>query len=88
MKEIKIRIEDDELVEDIDLWLRSGQLRVSRTKLLEALLLAFGLVLIEGLREQRTRWAEAQREGSRKPVTSKKIAAKPPAGFKIKTPTI
>jgi len=46
------------------------------------------LVLIEGLREQRTRWAEAQREGSRKPVTSKKIAAKPPAGFKIKTPTI
>jgi len=42
MKEIKIRIEDDELVEDIDLWLRSGQLRVSRTKLLEALLLAFG----------------------------------------------
>jgi hypothetical protein len=50
-------------------------------------------VLVAGLREQRTRWNAAQAEGSRKPVTSKKVAITRPAlalgsGFAVKKPTI
>ena len=49
-------------------------------------------ILIAGLREQRTRWNAAQAEGSRKPLTSKKVVVKPAVamggGFSIKKPTI
>lgn len=41
MKEMKIRLQDDAKVEDIDLWLVSGPVRVSRTALLNHLLEAF-----------------------------------------------
>lgn len=41
MKDMKIRILDDDLVRDIDLWLASGTVRVSRTSLLRSLFEAF-----------------------------------------------
>lgn len=41
MREMKIRLQDDAKVEDIDLWLASGPVRVSRTALLNHLLEAF-----------------------------------------------
>ena len=41
MKDLKIRILDDEKVEDVDLWLASGTVRVSRTSLLNSLFEAF-----------------------------------------------
>lgn len=41
MREMKIRLQDDTKVEDIDLWLASGTARVSRTALLNHLLDAF-----------------------------------------------
>jgi hypothetical protein len=41
MKDLKIRLYDDAMVEDIDLWLASGTARVSRARLLNILLEAF-----------------------------------------------
>ena len=41
MKDLKIRILDDDKVETVDLWLASGVNRVSRTQLLNALFEAF-----------------------------------------------
>lgn len=41
MREMKIRLQDDAKVEDIDLWLASGNVRVSRTSLLNCLVEAF-----------------------------------------------
>ena len=41
MKDLKIRIQDDDKVSDVDLWLASGVNRVSRTQLLNALFEAF-----------------------------------------------
>jgi hypothetical protein len=41
MKDLKIRILDDDKVSDVDLWLASGVNRVSRTQLLNALFEAF-----------------------------------------------
>jgi hypothetical protein len=41
MKEMKIRLQDDSKVEDIDLWLASGTAKVSRTALLNHLVDAF-----------------------------------------------
>lgn len=41
MKDLKIRILDDDKVEDVDLWLASGTVRVSRTSLLNSLFEAF-----------------------------------------------
>lgn len=41
MKDLKIRILDDAKVEDVDLWLASGIIRVSRTSLLNSLFEAF-----------------------------------------------
>lgn len=41
MKDLKIRILDDDKVADVDLWLASGTVRVSRTSLLNTLFEAF-----------------------------------------------
>ncbi len=41
MRDMKIRILDDSKVEDVDLWLASGSVRVSRTSLLRSLFEAF-----------------------------------------------
>lgn len=41
MKDLKIRILNDAHVEDVDLWLASGTVRVSRTSLLNSLFEAF-----------------------------------------------
>lgn len=41
MRDLKIRILDDSKVEDVDLWLASGTVRVSRTALLNTLFEAF-----------------------------------------------
>jgi hypothetical protein len=50
------------------------------------------VILVAGLREQRTRWNAAQASGSKKRVTAKKIQMKPTSmqlsGFVIKKPTI
>ena len=41
MRDLKIRILDDDKVSDVDLWLASGTVRVSRTALLNTLFEAF-----------------------------------------------
>lgn len=41
MKDLKIRILDDSKVEDVDLWLASGTVKISRTALLNSLFEAF-----------------------------------------------
>lgn len=41
MREMKIRLQDDDKVTDIDLWLVSGPVKISRTALLNYLLEAF-----------------------------------------------
>ena len=41
MKDLKIRIQDDDKVSDVDLWLASGTVRVSRSQLLTTLFEAF-----------------------------------------------
>lgn len=41
MRDLKIRILDDDKVSDVDIWLASGTVRVSRTALLNALFEAF-----------------------------------------------
>ena len=41
MKDMKIRIQDDDKVADIDLWLASGPVRISRTQLITTLFEAF-----------------------------------------------
>jgi len=41
MRDLKIRIHDDDKVADVDLWLQSGTVRVSRAQLLNTLFEAF-----------------------------------------------